>query len=130
MARVSEKKVDEKLMRSIFDRLTNVIVRIGSHKSGRSLLYEFFGPVERIMVVKRFGIIMLLSRGVSWSAIEKVLKVSPSTVERIAKRLERGGYEFLAQISRDPSVSSELMRLFNKIMPPRGRGRWKWLYEL
>lgn len=130
MARVSEKKVDEKLMRSFFDRLTDVIVRIGSPKSGRSFLYEFFGPAERTMIVKRFAVILLLSRDVPWHLIEKKLGVSASTTQRLAKRLDRGGYEFLAKITKDPSVSSELLRAYRKILPPRGRGRWRRLYEL
>ena len=130
MARVSEKKVDEKLMRSVFNRLTDVIVRIGSHKSGRSFLYEFFGPAERTMIIKRFGIIVLLARNVPWHLIEKKLGVSGSTTQRLAKRLDRGGYEFLAKIAKDPTIGSELARIYKKILPPRGRGRWKWLYEI
>lgn len=60
---------------------------------GASIISELLGEEEQLMVAKRLSAIVLLCEGFSMYKISQVLKLSPTTVEKIAARLEQGEYE-------------------------------------
>lgn len=79
-------------------------------KSARDLEFltnDIFSPVEKVMIAKRFMIALLLHKGLSFRQICKVLKVSPNTVNSIARKINkntRGYGQLMGKTLKDPQV--------------------------
>lgn len=103
---------------------------------GRGELYTaLFTPTERIMFIKRLAIILLLSRKCPTYTISKMLFVSDATVRAIHVLFKNGQYDSIVGVMRKKSFDGKgFLKMIEIILqaglPPRGRGRWKWLYEM
>ncbi len=133
MAHISSKRIkeeDEKLLKS---KLVDLFRAIGKDKGTSYSLKEFLTDTEMIMLAKRLGIIFLINKEIPTLDICKILKVSSSTVIRIEKRFDRGGYGHLCKVFRkvEPSVIDMIETILGAGLPPiAGRGRWKFLKKL
>lgn len=123
MSHVSKKLLEQKKFFDIHKELFKAIAELS--RSGRTsvALGELFTKTEKLMLAKRLAIICMLDRKESIYAIERALKVSPSTVARISLGCEKGAYSHL--ISEIRGQNSFWVQL-EKIIPPRvGRNRFK-----
>ncbi len=83
-------------------------------KSARELEFltnDLFSPVEKVMIAKRFMIALLLHKGLSFRQICKVIKVSPNTVNSIARKINknsRGYGQLMGKTLKNPQVSKLL----------------------
>src|SRR3989344_6918774 len=86
-----------KLSKTHFNKLVLELIKSmeRSFKKGETkpVFYEFFTYTERAMLAKRLAVIAMLSRKVSTYAIAEVLLMSPSTVDRMSLKCERGKYD-------------------------------------
>ena len=102
-----------------------------SFKKGETkpVFYEFFTYTERAMLAKRLAVIAMLSRKVSTYAIAEVLLMSPSTVDRMSLKCERGKYEAIIKHAlgkKDVWGIIDSILTVGGFMPPRAGGkRWR-----
>lgn len=86
------------------------------------------------MLAKRLAAIYMLSEGVSTYRINKTLGLSTATILTMRSRLESGSYDYILSQYRDKKMHDaawdDILALLRLGMPPMGRGRWKWLYDL
>ena len=134
MTNVSKRKVKKTIYKKINDRFTNFIAMLGDKKSSRSFVNEVLTKSERIMLAKRLAIIFMLINNYSFKEIEKRLKVSPATVSSQWKRLRSGEIDYIKTAvmkgKNKRTFLDDLEILLQMGFPPRGRGRWRWFYEM
>ena len=121
------KEEDEKILKS---RLIKIFQIIGKDKSSGYAIQEFLSPTEMIMLSKRLGIIYLIHEEKPTLDICEMLQVSSSTVLRIEKIFDRGGYKHLCKVmdKLEPSLLEIIETILGAGMPPiAGKGRWKFL---
>jgi len=132
MPHVSKKILNTKQERIIKARLVDMLRAVGKdHRSGYSLR-ELLTYTEMIMLAKRLGIIYLVSKETPTLDICKILQVSSSTVIRIEKRFDRGGYQNLCKVFKklEPSIVDVLETILGAGLPSKyGKGRWKFLND-
>ncbi len=136
MAYVSKKKPKQHVIDAMSEQLLMSVVHARTKKDAVALLTELLSETERTMLAKRFAVIAMLARNYSFTQIEGLLKMSPDTVVRLWKKMKNGEYERLLRYARNNPKKFEeetfldlLEKLLQAGMPPRGRGRWKWLKE-
>jgi len=69
--------------------------------TAQRIVRELCGHEEQIMLAKRLAAVVLLVEGISMYKAAQLLRLSQSTVEHIARKLERGHFAHtLAQVSK------------------------------
>lgn len=129
MPHISSKKLPNEIWQKIHEDFIRAVVGLRTKKEARDFVFDILTPTERVMLAKRFMLIYLLLKKESFLYIENLLKISSSTIIRIAKKLDRGGYKNIQKIIRqnEPNFVEFLEKLLRAGMPPRGKGRWDWL---
>lgn len=138
MVRISDKKVKEEILLHISDKLIEQVAKVKTKKSAQNFLAELLTETERIMLAKRFAIIVMIDREYSFSTIIRTLKVSQSTIARIVGDKKEGKFDFLLRQTRQPSLASKAKKGFDfwlemmmqAELPPRGKGRWRGVHRL
>ena len=128
MAHVSKKKISEVTEQALRDRLIDMLRIIGKDRKVSYALKELLTYTESTMLAKRIGIIYLIHKDKSILDICKTLKVSSSTVIRMWKIYDRGGYRSIQQVFQklEPSLLDVVEILLSAGMPPIvGKGRLK-----
>ena len=94
---------------------------------------------EKILLTKRYAIILLLERGYIFDVIADSLKVSRTTINKLQRKRKRGDFKSFThfvvrdnkKITSHTSVSEKsfldtLEKIVQAGMPPiTGRGRWR-----
>ena len=132
MPHISSKRLkdaEEKILKS---RLMEILQIIGRNRRAKYALYDLLSDTEMIMLAKRLSIIYLINKEISTLDISEALNVSSSTVQKMEKKFDRGGYENLRRIL--PKLELSLVGAIEVIlragMPPiAGKGRWDFLDE-
>jgi uncharacterized protein YerC len=134
MVRISKRKLSDAVKESIGEQLLLSIVHARSRKDAHALLSELLGSEERIVLAKRFATVAMLMRGYSIGQIEDMLKISPDTINRIWKDIQKGRYQRVIRYTKNnprkfegDSFLDMLEKLLQAGLPPRGRGRWAFL---
>lgn len=129
MTHVSKKQLDSEQLKQLFEQM-NTLIAILDKKSAHYFFEELLGPEETIMLAKRLAAIVMFIEGNSSYRVWQLLKMSPSTAERIGLNYERGKYKNIEKILKSRKTDYEkfwltLEKILQAGMPPRGRGRWK-----
>lgn len=115
-------------------RLYEAAAALKDKELSRLFLGDLLSSTERVMLAKRLAVILMLFNSYPFTAIERTLKVSPSTVVRLWKRMKKGDFKNIRDIIMDAKKKGgffdDLEILLQAGMPPRGRGRWKWFYDM
>lgn len=130
MPHISKKDLSKRDFYQIYDQFVRSLDNLSGRKAKERFLWEFLTPTEKIMLSKRLAIIFLLEKGISPYDIWKKLDVSSSTVERIGKKLDRGGYREVTRSFKNKDSMDEWFEILSTaggIMPPRFGSRKKWL---
>lgn len=95
MTKVSKRFLDKELKDRIFQLFTKTIVELKDQEEVENFLNDLLSPTEKIMLVKRLSIAILLSKGYTYQAIDNTLKVSKSTIMNVSYWLKYGkdGYQ-------------------------------------
>lgn len=118
MPHLSKHKISNELKdqinKKIIDFLTDTKL-----KTRKDIFYEIFTYTERLMVAKRIAMIYMISKNIPPYSISNTLKVSPSTVARFAKGIEKGKYQITASwIKNYKSMPKILELLFDVASVP------------
>ena len=133
MPHISNKKLEEKYFRKIYNQLISMLDTAGTSRRSDILLKEFLTETEKIMLAKRLAIICLLNEGVSKPYISQILLISPSTVDRISLTYEIGMYPYITNIVKKNSrtlwtIFEEMIH--DSVSKKLGKRRFEWLKEI
>ena len=132
MPHISNKKLEEKYFKKIYDQLISIFDTAGTYRKSDILLKEFLTETEKIMLAKRLAIICLLNEGVSKPYISQILLISPSTVDRISLTYEIGMYPYITNLIKKNSRT--IWRIFEEMVSyevlKQGKKKFKWLEEI
>jgi uncharacterized protein YerC len=132
MPHVSKRFLEQEIFRKINLEFILLLSKL-STRDLKIVMYGLFTKTERLMLAKRLAITCLIFEGVSYSEIYTVLKISPSTVGRLSSSFNQGKYDAMLKIFRRKRNREIFWNTLEKILqaglPPRGKGRWKWLYQ-
>lgn len=129
MPHISKRKLNKLYFNKLVSELIKSLEK--SFKKGKTkpVFYEFFTYTERAMLAKRLAVIAMLSRGVSNYAISEVLNMSPSTVDRMSLKYERGKYDAIISYALGKKDVWEIINSILTVggfMPPKvGGKRWR-----
>ena len=131
MAHISKKKLSEQTERALKNKLVDMIRIIGKDRSVSHSLNELLTFTEGVMLAKRLGIIYLIHKEYSILDICETLNVSTSTVLRMQKIADRGGYKSLEKVFRrlEPTLLDVIQILLASVPSKVGKGRWKHMFE-
>ena len=129
MTNISKKQLPRDDFQKLFQQMTGLLAK-SDQTSVALFLQDLLGEEERIMLVKRFIAIVMLSEGNSSYRIWISLHLSPSTAEKIRLDYERGNYNNLVKLFKKQSqpykdLWETLEIILRAGLPPRGKGRWK-----
>ena len=128
MAHISKRKLSENVEKAIRERLVKMIRVIGKDRKFKFALNELLTYTETTMLAKRLGVIYLIYKDKSVIDICETLNVSSSTVIRMWKIHDGGGYQNIQQVFQklEPSLLEVIEILLGAGMPPIvGKGRLK-----
>ncbi len=129
MTHVSKHKLGDAEQAKLFEQMYSLFARLDS-KNAPFVMSELLGNEEKIMLAKRLAAILLITRGDSAYRVWTLLKISPSTADRIRLDCERGRYrtlqKFFVRNKKDlEQMVSSFLKIIHFGLPPRGAGKWK-----
>lgn len=129
MTNISKKQLPQADFQKLFEQMTTLLTK-ADQSDAALFLHDLLGEEERVMLVKRFMVIVMLSEGNSSYRIWNSLYLSPSTTEKIKLDYECGRYNNLVKLLKKQSKQyHDLWHTIEIILqaglPPRGKGRWK-----
>jgi len=132
MPHVSKKRLEKKLFLSLYNQFTSTVSIQSKRK--QAMLGDLLTKTEKIMLAKRLAAVFMLLENASLYNIENTLNISASTAARFARNLDNGEYAHIENFFGVKKKKKEFWETLEKIvrvgMPPMGRGRWRWLYEM
>ncbi len=131
MAHISKETLGAEQYKKLFLQLATVLSR-AKVKETQHIFNDLLTETERIMLSKRCAAVLMLEGGRSQYVIHKTLKLSPSTVLRIARLHDRGQYTDMLHILNSHKKNREdfwklIEVLIRGGMPSRGKARWQHL---
>jgi len=84
-----------------------VIADIRTPEEAQEVLQELLSETERVAIMKRLGIAVLLNTGTSYDKIRKMINVSSATIASIQERMGRKGLQNAIEKIRINSVADE-----------------------
>lgn len=91
MTQVSRRLLSKKVEEKILSLFVSSIVLAQNQDIALSLVEDILTPTEKVMLSKRFSIAFMLLEGYDYDTIQNVLKVSSSTIGRVALWLKGKG---------------------------------------
>jgi uncharacterized protein YerC len=133
MTNVSKQQLDPKELQKLFTQLNGVLGSLNKQKVD-GFLSDLLGPEERIMLVKRLAVIIMLMENNSAYRIADTLKVSPATVTTIQKYFDEGRFDHIVSILRKNQTDYKkfwetLEVILRAGMPSQGKDRWKSIFK-
>ena len=131
MTNISKDKLLPEAEKKLLKQFSNLFANISSNKAS-NLFSEVLTPSERIMLIKRVAIVLMLEEGFSTYKISKTLKVSDATVRSIRHCYNQNEFAYILSAIKKSKFDYEKFWetvdiLLRAGMPPRGRGRWQFL---
>jgi len=128
MTKVSRRILNKDLEKYIFELFIKTIIELRDPQDVLDFLEDLLSPTERIMVVKRLAIAILLSKGYTYDDIDDTLKVSRPTIMRVSYCLKYGktGYrkvvEKILQSQRREAFVDKIEEILIQLSPPKRYG--------
>lgn len=95
MTKVSRRILNKELEQYIFELFIKTIVDLKTSIDVANFINDLLSPTEKIMLIKRLAIAILLTKGYTYDAIDETLKVSRPTINHVSYWLKHGnsGYQ-------------------------------------
>ena len=100
MGKVSRRYLDKQLEKHISSLFWKSIVDLKTPEEAEAFFKDVLSPTERIMLVKRLAIAVLLSQGYTYDLIDDTLKVSRPTIMNVSFWLKNGGSGYQRAVSK------------------------------
>lgn len=128
MSKISKRVLHQELENYIFDLFIKTISDLKNESEVKNFVEDLLSPSERIMLIKRLAIAILLSKDYTYDAIDETLKVSRPTITRVSISLKYGksGYQQVTQKILQRQKKEKLLdtidELLLKLTPPKAYG--------
>ena len=95
MTQASKRIMAKRLEDKVGETFWEVVAKLNKKRETEIFFSELFSRVEKINFIKRLSIVVLLYKGFEWSQICDLLKVSPSTIGKMALKMQSNGFSLL-----------------------------------
>ena len=136
MTQVSKYPISESVYNAIYDVFVGTVSNLGTKKLVTNFFSEFLTPTERVMLVKRLAIGILLAKGFNYREISKILRVSTTTIGRYSFLLNYGNEykRIIQEIMRDEKIEEFFLEAGERItsvlsMAGHKASAWRYLKE-
>ena len=136
VTQVSKYPVSRDVYDRIFDVFLKTISDLQSKKQIADFLNEFLTPTEQIMLAKRLAIAFLLTKKYDYKSISKILRVSTSTIGRVALSVKYGDSfrNVVIKILKDEKMEEFWLTVGEKVAtllatPKSKSGTWLYLKQ-
>ena len=109
MSKVSKNKLPTATGELILDQLAEAFARLSQKEGVLQLLDSLITKTERIMFTKRLAIAVLLERGITYTRISKILKVSPVSVGFVKNNILKGNSVYAILIKKLDILSNRIV---------------------
>jgi|SRR3989344_48724 len=135
MVCISKQKLSKKILDKIDGQFGQTLNEFKNKKETVKFFKEFLTGTEKLMLIKRLALILMLEKKYSFNRIKENLKLSPTTVSKFWRKLKNDKFLILQEKVRKEKISQEFWKglesLLRAGMPPiAGPGRWRRLYRL
>jgi|SRR3989344_765306 len=115
MTKVSKRLIDKNLEDRMFEVFTKTLIDLKNPEDVQNFLNDLLSPIERVMLVKRLAIAILLTKGYTYETIDNILKVSHPTIMNISLRLKYGSNNGYNKVIDNFLKVQKREELFDKI---------------
>lgn len=126
MTKVSRRFLDKNLESYIYSIFIKTIADLDDIQDIKNFLDDLLSPTEKIMLIKRLAIAVLLTKGYTYDQIDHTLKVSRPTIMSVSyflKHGEKGGYQKVAdkvlKDQRREAFFGKIEEILLNLSPPR-----------
>lgn len=125
MTKVSRRFLDKELENTIFEVFLKTIVDIKTITEAENFIEDLLSPTEKIMLVKRLAIAVLLTKGKTYEYIDQTLKVSRATIMNVSLWLKhgKGGYrrvvESILKAQSKEALIDNIEEILIRLSPPK-----------
>ncbi|PIR83101.1 hypothetical protein COU19_02295 [Candidatus Kaiserbacteria bacterium CG10_big_fil_rev_8_21_14_0_10_56_12] len=138
MTHISSKRLKKGVATELADEFITFLTAAQTRRDARALANELLSQTERVMLVKRLAIVVLLVRGYSFTQIADTLGVTRQTIVRVWRSTKDGHYDKIAAYARKYTAHFKhqtaiytFINALHIVAPPRlGKGRWRSLGSL
>ncbi len=134
MSHISKKQLDTKTKNSIQNDFKYLLT---NEKNRFEIFNDLLTETERIMLAKRFAVVLLLNKKIPQHIIAEKLKVSKSTVLRLNHDYSNGRFSsFINNIKKSKEKERDILKKLERIltlgMPQYAskKERWEWMNSL
>lgn len=100
--RLSKKKLDPSIKEEIFANFYQLIADLNDPAEARKVFGNLLSSAEEIAITKRLAIIWALYQGKKYSQIREKFHISPATIAKLQRKLEKpGAEEILRRLSAE-----------------------------
>lgn len=128
MTKISRRFLNKTLENHIFELFLETIVDIRNSDDARNFIEDLLSPTERIMLIKRLAIAVLLTKGYTYDDIDDTLKVSRSTIMNVSIWLKHGksGYvkavKKILETQKRKEFIDKIEEILLQLSPPKRYG--------
>ncbi len=99
MPQVSKRVLQKDIEVRIYDLFWKSMASCSQAEKMEQFMHDLLSPIERTMLAKRLGIAVMLAKGFTYEEIKETLKVSQTTIAKVAYFLNHGdqGYQKIVQ---------------------------------
>lgn len=115
MTKVSRRIVDKNLEKYIFEIFIKTITRLNSQMEVENFIEDLLYPTEKIMLIKRLAIAVMLTKGYTYDQIDHVLKVSRPTIMNVSRFLKYGSNNGYQKVVKHLINDQKKEALFDKM---------------
>ena len=102
MTQVSKRLMSSQLKDKVDRTFWETVVKTNKHEDAALFFSDLFTQAERVNFVKRLSIAVLLHKGYDWRSIGDLLKVSLTTIAKVAGKVDNKGFKlFFERIDKD-----------------------------
>lgn len=135
MAQVSKYPISKEVYDRCWELFAKTLVGIKTSNDAQQIIEDLLTPIERIMLIKRLAIAVLLTQNYEYREITKLLRVSFPTISMVNRSLQFGndGYKkAIAKILKDEKLQEFFNNTLQKIVAlpatgGKGSGVWRYL---
>lgn len=128
MTKISRRYLDKELENKIFEVFLKTIVDIKTPTEARNFIEDLLSPTEKIMLIKRLAIAVLLTKGKTYDYIDHMLKVSRATIMTVSLWLKhgKGGYkkviDNILKAQNKEALIGNIEEILIRLSPPKRFG--------
>ena len=125
MTKVSRRFLDKELENTIFEVFLKTIADIKTPLEAKNFIEDLLSPTEKIMLIKRLAIAVLLTKGKTYEYIDDTLKVSRATIMNVSLWLKhgKGGYrkvvDSILKTQNKERLIDNIEEILLRLSPPK-----------